>query len=480
MKYPRYKIVLAIIDYFLITLTFSAALQLRGISYISGATWWDYVHSPVFLFFFVYSFFIVLIFQSKGLYKIDVILSRSLQIVEVFNSFLYAAIVLAIIAYFIHSTWIIDSRLAVVYFLLLGFFSVTGYRILLFRPLFVYLGKIQILKKNVLIVGTNLEARNFAVHLSVDNVYGLKLIGFIDGSSKLNSKVFEQYEVLGRFKDIPRLAKEHHIQEIFISITDVDYTHLMHIIDICKKTSAQIRVTSSLFDVIHKKVPPEKYFHVPITRLTTSDVSQGGFIFKGVFDFIFSALLLVFIAPFILIIAMVIKFTSKGPVFYTQTRIGKNGKKFKLYKFRTMHLGSDEDSGRVQRIKEFIQNGKVPRNGSTKIVNINQITPVGRLLRNKSIDEIPQLFNVLKGDMSLVGPRPCLPYEYEAYDDWHKRRLSVLPGCTGLWQVSSRSEVGFNDMVLLDLYYVDHMSPWFDLQLILKTIPVMIFGKGGE
>jgi undecaprenyl-phosphate galactose phosphotransferase len=254
----------------------------------------------------------------------------------------------------------------------------------------------------------------------------------------------------------------------------------MQVIDICKKSSAQIRIMSTLFSIIHKKVPPEEYFNVPLARLTNSGIGQGGLFFKRIVYFIFSAFLLLCITPVLLLIAITIKLTSNGPIFYTQTRVGKDGKKFKFYKFRSMRLGGDEDGERMQRAKEFIQNEKAPGNGSTKIVNNNRITSIGRFLRKTSIDEIPQLFNVLKGDMNLVGPRPCMPYEYEAYDEWHKRRLSVLPGCTGLWQVSSRSEVGFNDMVLLDLYYIEHMSPWFDLQLILKTIPVMIFGKGGE
>jgi undecaprenyl-phosphate galactose phosphotransferase len=144
-----------------------------------------------------------------------------------------------------------------------------------------------------------------------------------------------------------------------------------------------------------------------------------------------------------------------------------------------MYIGSDTDHERVTKVTEYIKQKNNKNNGSMKIVNENNITPIGKNLRKMSLDELPQLFNVLKGDMSLVGPRPCLPYEFDAYDNWHKRRLSVLPGCTGLWQVTSRSEVSFDDMVLLDLYYINNMSPWLDLQLILKTVPVMIFGRGG-
>jgi undecaprenyl-phosphate galactose phosphotransferase len=115
-----------------------------------------------------------------------------------------------------------------------------------------------------------------------------------------------------------------------------------------------------------------------------------------------------------------------------------------------------------------------------KIVNQKRVTRVGSLLRKYSLDELPQFFNVFKGDMSLVGPRPCLPYEYEHYDEWQKRRLSVLPGCTGLWQVSGRSNVNFNDSIVIDLYYINNLSPWLDLQLIFKTVPVMVFAKGGK
>ncbi len=130
----------------------------------------------------------------------------------------------------------------------------------------------------------------------------------------------------------------------------------------------------------------------------------------------------------------------------------------------------------------MIRNGgavELAEKGTTKIVNKANVTSVGKWLRRTSLDELPQFFNVLKGDMSLVGPRPCLPYEWENYEEWHKKRLSVAPGCTGVWQVSGRSEVGFRDMVILDLYYIQNASLHMDLKLILKTIPVMLFGKGG-
>ncbi len=137
-----------------------------------------------------------------------------------------------------------------------------------------------------------------------------------------------------------------------------------------------------------------------------------------------------------------------------------------------------EEERKLQMIN-FIKNGDA-EGGDTKIVNTNRVTWIGKIIRKLSLDELPQLINVIKGDMSLVGPRPSLPYEFDNYDTWQKRRVNVLPGCTGVWQVWGRSSVSFKDSVVLDLYYVNNMSPWLDIQLILKTIPVMLFSRGGK
>ncbi len=480
VKYSRYKIILALVDFVLLRLSFSAALQFRGISLARAGQWSTYITSPEFSFFFVYAFIVVLIFQYNNLYKINIVLTRSRQIVLILSSFIYSIIGLAVMAFFVHSRWIVDSRLAVAYFGLLGFTSITLYRLLLFQPLFILLTRNQVIRKRLLIVGSNMAAKTFAIQIQLDNLYGFNLAGFIDDEIPVGTKIFENYSILGNVNDIPAIVEKHAIAEIIITVSEVEHEELLRIIDVCKKTKAAVRVTSSLFDVIHRKVFSESYFNIPVARLSLHNEIPGMIIFKRVSDSIVAAIgVVIFFIPFI-IIALLIKLTSKGPVFYKQVRVGKDGKEFNFYKFRSMYVGSDQDVGRVERAKEFIKNGHQGGNGHAKVVNEKMITPIGKLMRKMSIDELPQFINVLKGDMSLVGPRPCLPYEYDAYDDWHKRRLSVLPGCTGLWQVSSRSEVGFNDMVLLDLYYIDNLSPWLDLQLILKTIPVMIFGRGGK
>jgi len=145
-----------------------------------------------------------------------------------------------------------------------------------------------------------------------------------------------------------------------------------------------------------------------------------------------------------------------------------------------MTVVDGEDEERKKKMLKFMKEDQTEGNGDTKVINEQRVTRIGKFLRKYSLDELPQLINVLKGEMSLVGPRPCLPYEFEHYEEWQKERVKVLPGCTGVWQVYGRSKVNFKDSVVMDLYYIHNMSPWLDLQLIIKTIPVLLFGKGGK
>lgn len=205
---------------------------------------------------------------------------------------------------------------------------------------------------------------------------------------------------------------------------------------------------------------------------------------KRFFDIVFSLLLLVMLAPVFGIIALIIKLTSEGPAIFTQKRVGYNGRLFNFYKFRSMYTNNDEHI-HENYIKNLIA-GNVDKinNGSDqdplfKLKNDPRVTPIGRFLRKTSLDELPQLWNVLKGDMSLIGPRPPIPYEVEAYEPWHLRRLyEMKPGITGLWQVSGRNKLSFSEQVRLDINYVKKWSFWLDLKILLKTIPVVIFPTG--
>ena len=203
---------------------------------------------------------------------------------------------------------------------------------------------------------------------------------------------------------------------------------------------------------------------------------------KRAFDIVVSAVFLVLLSPLMLVIGAVVKATSPGPAILIQERVGRGGRVFPFYKFRSMYQNPDR-SAEIKFAREYI-NGKilstVEWNGIFKPANDARVTPVGRHLRKASLDELPQLFNVLKGDMSLVGPRPSMPYEVDAYKPWHRRRLEVLPGITGLAQIRGRSSLTFGDIVKIDIEYIERRSLLLDLRILLQTLPVVISGVGAR
>ncbi|MEA3335521.1 MAG: sugar transferase [Chloroflexota bacterium] len=203
---------------------------------------------------------------------------------------------------------------------------------------------------------------------------------------------------------------------------------------------------------------------------------------KRAVDVWLSLLVLFLGSPIWLLIGLMIKFTSKGPVFYSGTVVGKGGVPFRYYKFRTMAADSD-NTAHKEWLEQFVKSDAAfgeDESGQRifKVVNDPRVTSIGRWLRKLSIDEVPQMLNVLMGQISLVGPRPPVPYEYEHYDDWARQRLSVTPGITGLYQVTARSQVGFSEMVEIDLDYIRRRSIWLDLRIMIKTPFVMLIGKG--
>lgn len=206
--------------------------------------------------------------------------------------------------------------------------------------------------------------------------------------------------------------------------------------------------------------------------------------FKRAFDVIAASLMLVVVSPVMLIIALVIKKSSPGPILFAQERLGRDGKPFRFYKFRSMEHNSDDAIHR-QFVAMFIggdEDGCAETNAGDQVFKMKgdpRITHIGSILRKTSLDELPQLFNILMGEMSLVGPRPPIAYEIENYQPWHMERLKAVPGLTGLWQVSGRSTVSFEEMVRLDIRYINNWSPWQDFVILLKTIPVVIQGTGG-
>src|SRR5499426_132735 len=269
------------------------------------------------------------------------------------------------------------------------------------------------------------------------------------------------------------------VREVLIADLEVRPQMLFDTMVKCGRGSrVTFRIVPNLLDCIPRKTYVEQLGAVPMVRLFEEPLSDSARIFKRGVDLIVSSLILLITAPLWLLIAIVIKLESRGPVFYRQERVGMDGHIFQIYKFRSMRDDVKIDDAHRDYMARVIKsqgdtNLGARKDPSYKFVNGDRLTRVGALLRRLSLDELPQVFNVFKGEMSLVGPRPPIPYEVECYETWHRKRLDVKPGLTGLAQVSGRYRLSFQQMVQLDIYYVENWSPWLDLKIILRTIPAL-------
>ncbi len=477
-KYPLYKYIFAVIDWatmFVAFLTaYSLAARLTGVE----------VGPPLFGIIVVAlcSLGTVSVFHYFNLYKLNVIVTVAGHVMRLTLATLLSVIGFALAAFFFDSHHVVDLRITISLFAAMAFGGSLVLRILVLRNLYMLVAQYEIMRRKVLIIGAGETGRKLAVTLFLNRHIGLDVVGFLDDDIPVGTSIFRGARILGKVSDVHEKVRTHDVEEILISVENTDHPEFVALTELCAGANATVKICSPLYEVIPSRLFIEHYGDIPVvavSRLVPSAMNES---YKRVFDVLLASLGVIFLLPVLVLIAIVIKLDSPGPVLYKQTRIGRNGRPFTFYKFRSMRVGSDKDENRKKLITEMIRQGgavELMEKGTTKIVNKSFVTRSGKILRQTSLDELPQLLNVLIGDMSLVGPRPCLPYEWENYEEWHKRRLSVAPGCTGVWQVSGRSEVGFRDMVILDLYYIQNASLHMDLRLLLKTIPVMLFGKGG-
>lgn len=327
-------------------------------------------------------------------------------------------------------------------------------------------------RRNILIVGTGLKAREMGRLIARYSDWGLTILGYVDSRASLPSGTAS--DVLGQISDIPRIIEEGVVDEIiFVGSEPGDLSGFEEVLAICKEQGVRTRVAADFFPAKISKVSMEFLENVPlITFNTTPDHALSLFI-KRSMDVLISAVLLLLLLPVLAIVGLLVTCTSSGPMIYRQVRCGLFGRKFVLYKFRSMRKGAEDVLWEIKHLNEMV--GPV-----FKMRNDPRVTPFGRILRKSSIDEIPQFWNVLKGDMSLVGPRAPLPEEVKEYTRWQRRRLSVKPGITCLWQVSGRNEIDFHEWMKLDLHYIDHWSLLLDLKILLRTFPVVLLGKGAR
>jgi exopolysaccharide biosynthesis polyprenyl glycosylphosphotransferase len=297
------------------------------------------------------------------------------------------------------------------------------------------------------------------------------------------SETYEGVPVIGTLKDLPEAIRESGANEVIIADPDVSGDLLFDVMMRCgRHRGVEFRIAPTLFNCLPRKTEIDQIGVLPMIRLFREPLSNTARLVKRTSDFVISLLALVVFAPVWLVVALLIKLDSKGPVFYVQERVGMDGRIFLVYKFRTMRIGANDEIHKEYQ-RKFIA-GKAEANMGNeerptyKLQDDPRITRVGRVLRRLSLDEVPQLLNVLRGDMSVVGPRPPIAYEVEAYEIWHRKRLDMKPGLTGLWQVSGRNRLPFEEMVKLDLFYIENWSLLLDLRIILRTVLVIFRGDG--
>ncbi len=325
-------------------------------------------------------------------------------------------------------------------------------------------------QERVLVVGGNGLAKQVMNGLLAKADPGYHLVGCLHD---LPEKANEQpaYRYLGGTDEIKQTIQAQGIHQVILALPFWDHGRLPQLVQACRALDVEFRIVPDLYELSFDRVDVHQVSGVPLIGLKEVSLKGWNLAFKRAIDVGLILFTLPVTLPLSLLIALAIRLDSKGPALFRQTRVGKDGQLFTCYKFRTMVQDAEQRKAELVALNEA--DGPL-----FKIRQDPRITRVGQLLRRSSLDELPQLWNVLCGEMSLVGPRPGLPNEVEQYELWHRRRLEVTPGLTGMWQVLGRSDTSFDEMVRLDIYYAENWSVGMDVRILLKTIPVVLLSKG--
>jgi exopolysaccharide biosynthesis polyprenyl glycosylphosphotransferase len=325
--------------------------------------------------------------------------------------------------------------------------------------------------RRLLIVGTGRRAAGFIDKIQSHPEWGLKVLGAIEDEPGRGTKEVRGVPIIGVSAEIPSVLHEMAIDEVVFVVPRLRLNHIENAIHDCEVEGVRATIAVDLFDLKIASAHPTELDGIPLLTFETTVAREWQLFLKRGIDLVLAGVGILFLSPLLMTASVLIKLTSKGPILFKQERVGLHGRRFILYKFRTMFQGAEEMQSQLTQFNEM--NGPV-----FKIKEDPRMTIVGRLLRKFSIDELPQLLNVLFGQMSLIGPRPPIPEEVTKYQTWQRRRLSMRPGITCLWQVNGRNKVDFDKWMKLDLEYLDNWSLSLDLKILIKTIPAVMLGKG--
>ena len=321
----------------------------------------------------------------------------------------------------------------------------------------------------VLIVGAGELGRAVMRNLVARPELGYRMVGFVDDD--LSKGDLGRFKALGGLESIGGVLKAERVDEVIITLPWMYHRTIMGLVRSCESQGVRARVVPDVFQLSLSRVDMDDIGGIPLMGLRETRLPRGARLLKRALDFLGAALALLVTLPLLLVVAILIRLESPGPALFSQQRVGEGGRVFSIYKFRSMRQGADEEQAQLMAQNEA--SGPL-----FKIRDDPRRTRLGRWLRRLSIDELPQFINVLRGEMSIVGPRPGRPSEVAEYQPWHRQRLEVPPGITGLWQISGRSDVSFDETCLLDIYYIENWSLALDLIITLRTIPHVLFGDG--
>lgn len=411
----------------------------------------------------------LVVFRLFGLYHLKHLFSGMREYSGIFNACTFGMMLIILITFFdpsltIARGWVLLSWVLVTFSVIFGRF--------LLRRLVQRLRVKGRFLTTVLVVGANEEGQAIAEQLQADGKAGIWIAGFVDDELAQGSQLLPGVSVLGSTDSVATLVRHHGIQEIIVATTALSREKLLDLFQsFGSMDDITIRMSSGLYEILTTGVEVQEVGNVPLLSINKVRLTGVDLFLKRMLDLVVSSTVLLVFWPLMLIIAAAVKLDSGGPVFYRRRVIGVSGKPFDALKFRTMYTDAEERLNRDPELRrQFEEN--------FKLKDDPRVTRMGRLLRRTSLDELPQLFNVLLGQMSLVGPRMITSEERARYGKWRMNLSTVKPGITGLWQVSGRSDVGYTQRVMLDMQYIRNFSIWMDLHLLWRTIPAVLKGHG--
>jgi exopolysaccharide biosynthesis polyprenyl glycosylphosphotransferase len=401
---------------------------------------------------------------------------------ELLNVFMAVCVATTVLAGLLFFSYRDTPRVLVVIFFFLDVGLLFSTRIALWGYRKIRISREKDQRRNVIIVGAGPVGINAVTQLVKYGWTDMGLIGYLDDDPNKLGCEFEGLPVLGTLDQALNIVDQYFIKDAVVALPLRAHERIIGICNLLQSLAVHVHVIPDLFALSFPNAALDGFGGIPVIDLGRPGIHGLRRFIKRAFDVIAVTAALLILLPGLMLIAFLILLDSSGPVIYKQGRIGENGRLFTMFKFRSMRVDADPEIHKThvtRLIKENLSPEQlVGNNGTLKIEDDSRVTHIGSFLRKTSLDELPQLFNVLRGEMSLVGPRPSLPYEVDLFQDWHKRRFEALPGITGLWQVKGRNLVSFDEMVRMDLEYIEKQSIWLDLRILFQTPWVVITAKG--